>query len=121
MEVVPVTIPADCWFPLGGRGRCPSRSHDSSPSLGLLDGGVAITGWQSRPQGSQGKVQKTEMSNWILWSQEEVAPGGSCLRDERWVGHSVPTRTCGGLSEHFAVKEGSQESVGWSLKRLLTS
>lgn len=66
-------------------------------------------------------TENWEMSNWILWSQEEVAPGGSCLRDERWVGHSVPTRTCGGLSEHFAVKEESQESVGWSLKRLLTS
>lgn len=115
MEVVPVTIPADCWFPLGGRGRCPSRSQDSSPSLGLLDGGVAITS-------PQGKVQKTERcQDWILWPQEEVAPGGSRLRDERWAGHSVPTRTCGGLSEHFAVKEESQESVGWSLKRLLTS
>lgn len=42
VEVVPVTIPAGalgCWFLLGGRGRCPSRSQDSSSS-GLMDGGV---------------------------------------------------------------------------------
>lgn len=43
MEVVPMTIPAGalgCWFLLGGRGRCSSRSQDSSPSSGLMDGGV---------------------------------------------------------------------------------
>lgn len=77
MEVVPVTIPADCWFPLGGRGRCPSRSQDSSPSLGLLDGGVAITGWQSRhPKEKYRKLRDVKIGSCgprRKWPQEEAA------------------------------------------------
>lgn len=69
-------------------------------------------------------TENREMSDWILLS----SPGGSGLSqdlgDERWAGHSAamaPTRTYAGLSEHFAVKEESQESVGWSLKRFPTN
>lgn len=106
------------WFLLGGRGKCLSRSQDSSPFSELTDGGV---GSNHVPKEEYRKLRDIRLDP-VKEPQEEAAWEG--LRDERWAGLSAaraPTRTCAGLSEHFAVKEESQESVGWSLERFHAS
>lgn len=75
MEVVPMTIPAGapgCWFLRGGRGRCPSRSQDSSPSSRLVDGGVGGNQVPSDPKEKYRKLRDVRLDP-VNWSQKEAA------------------------------------------------